>query len=119
MNRGGRPRADAVPSDYDAGFADEDEATLIADPGVYFSADGRRRQDVLLNVSHKKRRLQPTGLDDPLAALIPVPEDQVDTSFAEEEEPDISDPVLGDKCKHYEGSVSFFFCYLHFFLFIP
>ncbi|KAJ7887149.1 hypothetical protein B0H13DRAFT_2342514 [Mycena leptocephala] len=102
MNRGGRPRADAVPTDYDAGFTDEDETTVTADRGVYFSADGRRKQEILLNVSHKRRRLHPTGLDDRLATWIPVPEDTVDTSLADDS--DIPDPVLGDKRKRYDGS---------------
>jgi hypothetical protein len=107
MNRGGCPRADAVPTDYDAGFADEDETTVTADRGVYFSADGRCKQEILLNVSHKRRRLHPTGLDDRLATWIPVPEDTVDTSLADDS--DIPDPVLGDKRKRYDGSVRFFF----------
>ncbi|KAJ6459360.1 hypothetical protein C8R47DRAFT_1226636 [Mycena vitilis] len=100
MNRGGRPRVDAVERNFDAGFADEDEDTVTADRGVYFSADGRRRQDVLLNVAVKKRRLDPAGLKDGLASWIPVPEDEVDTNAEDAE----ASAISGDKRKRYASS---------------
>jgi hypothetical protein len=106
MNPGGRPRTNAIEKDYDTGFADDDDNTISADRGVYFSADGRRRHDVLLNVAVKRRKLKPANLDDHLAGWIPVPEDQVDTTL-ETDIPDTADPVAGDKRKRYESSVSF------------
>ncbi|KAJ7669894.1 hypothetical protein DFH06DRAFT_1125303 [Mycena polygramma] len=54
--------------------------TVAADRGVYFSVDGLRRNEELLNISHKKRRLNPTQLDDALAEWVPVPDDD----FSEE-----------------------------------
>ncbi|KAJ7629780.1 hypothetical protein DFH06DRAFT_1140974 [Mycena polygramma] len=73
MSRVGRHRyKNVVDLDDDA---DDLQETTIADRGVYFSTDGRRRQVELLNVSHKKRRVNPTDLDDSLAEWIPVPDD--------------------------------------------
>ncbi|KAJ7832602.1 hypothetical protein B0H13DRAFT_1914961 [Mycena leptocephala] len=51
------------------------DTTLAADRGVYFSNDGRRRNVKLLNVAHKKRRINLSALDNALAEWIPVPED--------------------------------------------
>ncbi|KAJ7870131.1 hypothetical protein B0H13DRAFT_1634924 [Mycena leptocephala] len=48
---------------------------LTADKGVYFSADGLRRQEELLNVAHKQRRVQPSELADLYGQWIPLPED--------------------------------------------
>ncbi|KAJ7742488.1 hypothetical protein DFH07DRAFT_777724 [Mycena maculata] len=62
--------------DYDiaVGFDDEDDDAGVAfDRGVYFSSDGRRRDEEMLNVSHKKRRVQPNDLTDAYAEWIPVP----------------------------------------------
>ncbi|KAJ7675296.1 hypothetical protein B0H17DRAFT_1207804 [Mycena rosella] len=50
--------------------------TPSADRGVYFSADGRRRQEELLNIRHKKRRVQPSELADSYGEWIPVPRDE-------------------------------------------
>ncbi|KAK6988081.1 CxC2 domain-containing protein [Favolaschia claudopus] len=55
--------------------------TVIGDRGIYLSLDGYRREEELLNVSHKKRRLEPSNLDDQLALWIPVP----DEDFNEDE----------------------------------
>ncbi|KAJ7711507.1 hypothetical protein B0H16DRAFT_1480292 [Mycena metata] len=110
MNRGGRPRADAAQQNYDVSFQhDQEENAVAADRGVEFSADGRRRQEFLLNVTHKKRRLEPTQLDDRLAFWIPVPEDQVDTGDGGEAGQDADDSdgengVVGEKRKRYDGS---------------
>ncbi|KAK7008533.1 CxC2 domain-containing protein [Favolaschia claudopus] len=57
------------------------EFTLSGDRGFYLSSDGQRRQEELLNVAHKKRRLEPSNLDDQLAQWIPTPDD----GFNEEE----------------------------------
>jgi hypothetical protein len=107
-NPGGRPRTNTVDKDYDAGFADDDNNTISADRGVYFSADGRCRHDILLNVAVKRRKLKPANLDDHLAGWIPVPEDQVDTTLeTDADAADMAELVAGDKRKRYESSVSF------------
>ncbi|KAJ6503118.1 hypothetical protein DFH09DRAFT_1252002 [Mycena vulgaris] len=46
-----------------------------ADRGIYLSTDGERRQEELLNLMHKKRRMEPTELNDALAEWVPVPDD--------------------------------------------
>ncbi|KAK7043451.1 CxC2 domain-containing protein, partial [Favolaschia claudopus] len=56
--------------------------TRIADRGIYLSYDGERRKEELLNVSHKKRRLDPSSLEDQLAHWIPVPDDNFDEEEA-------------------------------------
>ncbi|KAJ7088008.1 hypothetical protein B0H15DRAFT_949821 [Mycena belliarum] len=53
---------------------------FAADKGVYLSGDGRRQAHEQQNVSHKKRRLEPSDLRDTLAEWIPVPDDD----FSEE-----------------------------------
>lgn len=110
MNRGGHPRRDGRVSgdaNFDAGVGEEDPWMLTADHGIYFSADGHRREEALLNISHKKRRLEPSLLDDRLAAWIPVPEDSLDVPAGLDEE---SQPVpsAGDKRKRYDSSVFIF-----------
>ncbi|KAJ7138480.1 hypothetical protein C8R43DRAFT_1089333 [Mycena crocata] len=60
-----RHRADIV--DFAVGDDDENPS---ADLGVYISTDGQRRQEEMMNISHKKRRLT-----DLLAEWNPVPED--------------------------------------------
>ncbi|KAJ7430144.1 hypothetical protein B0H11DRAFT_2166577 [Mycena galericulata] len=99
-NRGGRPRVRPTDNDFAAaGFGDGEETVVTADRGVYFSLDGRRRQDELLNVSHKKRCVNPNALDDRLAQWIPIPDDDLAST---DEEPPISS--AGDKRKRYESS---------------
>ncbi|KAJ7024932.1 hypothetical protein C8F04DRAFT_1269809 [Mycena alexandri] len=71
------PRFAAV-VDVDFGEDPRETTTVIADHGVYFSADGRRRQEEYLNVTHKKRRVQPSELADSYGHWIPVPEDGYD-----------------------------------------
>jgi hypothetical protein len=77
MSRRGRLRSKNV-VDFEEG---DDDLTLTADRGIYFSSDGQRREEELLNLSHKKRRLIPASLEDQLVQWIPVPED----NFTEEE----------------------------------
>ncbi|KAJ6447425.1 hypothetical protein C8R47DRAFT_1181554 [Mycena vitilis] len=79
MSRRGRHLFKAV-VDLDEGDDPVEPQALAADRGVYFSADGLRRNEELLNISHKKRRLNPTELDDALAEWVPVPDDD----FSEE-----------------------------------
>ncbi|KAJ7123795.1 hypothetical protein C8R43DRAFT_1135846 [Mycena crocata] len=57
---------------------------VVADRGIYFSADGRRRKEELLNVAHKKQRLQPTEMTDSLGRWIPVPDGADFVAAAEE-----------------------------------
>ena len=80
----------------------EDDFTLIGDRGIYLSTDGERRREELLNTVHKKRRLDPSALNDNLAVWIPVP----DTDFTEDSIPAILDgqQVLG-KRKQYTSTV--------------
>jgi hypothetical protein len=109
-NRGGRPRRDSSPIDF-AVEDDEPELTeLVADHGIYFSADGRRRDEELHNVSHKKRRVKPSDLDDSFAEWIPVRDEDYDGGEATGAEIPATvtpDSVLG-KRKTYASSVGLF-----------
>ncbi|KAJ7840769.1 hypothetical protein B0H13DRAFT_2366052 [Mycena leptocephala] len=58
--------------DVDIGFGNKNLSRLVADEGVYISTDGNRRADELLNMTHKKRRLNPKHLHDRFAQWIPV-----------------------------------------------
>ncbi|KAJ7429112.1 hypothetical protein B0H11DRAFT_2266968 [Mycena galericulata] len=58
--------------------AEEHPENLTADRAVYISNDGMRKVDELLNVGHKRRRLRPGELSDPLANWVPVDDDGVD-----------------------------------------
>ncbi|KAJ6493720.1 hypothetical protein C8R47DRAFT_1213989 [Mycena vitilis] len=70
--------------DVDVGYGEN--TGVVADRGVYISTDGNRRAAELLNVAHKKRRLNPENLHDAFAQWIPV---QDDHDF----EPDIADEI--------------------------
>jgi hypothetical protein len=75
---------------------------------VYFSQDGQRRREELLNVSHKKRRLNPSNLSDALGSWIPTPEQEFTEENALEPPPEIVvdlASVLG-KRKEYVSTVS-------------
>jgi hypothetical protein len=109
VNRGGRGRNVLVGRNqtmFVGTDADIEDATLTADRGVYFSSDGRRRKEELLNVVHKKRRVNITELDDSLAIWTPVSVDEVDglTDGPTAETDDPPPSVLG-KRKTYESSV--------------
>jgi hypothetical protein len=106
-NRGGRPRRDAIDIDFMAEDDEPNPVELVADHGIYFSADGRRRDEELHNISHKKRRVKPSELKDSFAEWIPVPdEDYVGGEpVAEMPEETVADSVLG-KRKFYASSVS-------------
>ncbi|KAJ7772559.1 hypothetical protein DFH07DRAFT_953027 [Mycena maculata] len=70
------PRGHQFQNLVDAGFGDDDdEHELIGDIGVSFSSDGHRRDQELFNVSHKKRRVQPSQLADSYAEWISVPDE--------------------------------------------
>ncbi|KAK7045182.1 CxC2 domain-containing protein [Favolaschia claudopus] len=85
-----------VDDDYDgANF------TLTGDRGIYLSFDGQHREEELLNVTHKKRRLEPTQLDDQLAQWIPIPDDNFDENEAQNSIPQAT--VLG-KRKEYQST---------------
>ncbi|KAJ7038551.1 hypothetical protein C8F04DRAFT_1255829 [Mycena alexandri] len=71
--------------DVSIGFGEEDQARVGADHGVHISTDGNCRAEELLNVTHKKRRLNPKHLNDVLARWIPAEnEDDLDTSVADQ-----------------------------------
>ncbi|KAJ7457546.1 hypothetical protein B0H11DRAFT_1738205 [Mycena galericulata] len=76
MSHPGRPRRKDV-VDIDQGDPAGGDSEFAADCAIYFSSDGRRRQEELLNIGHKKRRVQPTELDDTFAQWIPVPDDGI------------------------------------------
>ncbi|KAJ7493142.1 hypothetical protein B0H11DRAFT_1911569 [Mycena galericulata] len=78
MGRHADARNDLLDADYGDRSYEQTEATLTADLSVYLSSNGRRRLDELLNVGHKKRRVQPSDLDDSYAQWIPVPDDGYD-----------------------------------------
>jgi hypothetical protein len=105
-NRGGRPRRDSSPIDIAVDDAHLDAPDVVADHGIYFSADGRRREEELLNISHKKRRVKPSDLADSFAEWIPVRvEDFENNQESEAQEVSIDVTVLG-KRKKYASSVS-------------
>jgi hypothetical protein len=89
--RGGRPRRDSSPIDFDAEDDAPADLQVVADHGVYFSADGRRRDEELTNVSHKKRRVKPSDLTDSFGEWIPVPQED----YEPDGEPTAMDEVVG------------------------
>ncbi|KAJ6557475.1 hypothetical protein B0H19DRAFT_1261099 [Mycena capillaripes] len=107
MNRnraGRRPYRDVVDYDQEEGGA---EFMLSADRGVYFSRDGQRRQQELLNVSHKKRRLEPSELEDSLAQWILLPDDGFTEEGAREPLPSNSEETsLLGKRKEYNSTTN-------------
>lgn len=120
MSRLGRIPANSLDIDDDGDDMDTD---FVADRGFYVSADGERRQAELLNLAHKKRRLDPIGLDDPLATWTPVPgEDFTEEDGFVEAAPTVEEAVDGvgpselGKRKEYISTVSFV-VYLRFILF--
>ncbi|KAJ6495718.1 hypothetical protein C8R47DRAFT_974024 [Mycena vitilis] len=78
---------------------DTEDATVTGDRGIYLSADGNRRNEELLNQSHKKRRLKvkPSSLHDSLAQWIPVDNDA-------DGETELLDSVSSAKRKRYTSS---------------
>ncbi|KAJ7152741.1 hypothetical protein C8R43DRAFT_1127191 [Mycena crocata] len=81
--------------------------TVVADRGIFFSSDGRRRKEELLNVAHKKRRLEPEELNDSLGHWIPVGEDGFAPGELPDPAPDVNETdaatVLG-KRKEYAST---------------
>ncbi|KAJ7793449.1 hypothetical protein B0H14DRAFT_2622840 [Mycena olivaceomarginata] len=112
VNRGGRGRK-VVAKRSTTLFIGTDEndqdTTLTADRGVYFSADGRRRKEELMNVAHKKRRVNPTELDDSLAVWTPVAleEEQFITDASTAETDNSAATTIPGKRKTYESSRPF------------
>jgi hypothetical protein len=74
----------------------------VADCGIYVAADGLSRQEELLNIGMKKRRVLPTELRDSLGKWLPVPE------YGDEQENDVplSEPIAQGKQKEYASTVS-------------
>ncbi|KAF7372731.1 CxC2 domain-containing protein [Mycena sanguinolenta] len=112
FSRGGRGRGvlgkPGKRLSFYVGEEDTVDTTLVADRGIYFSQDGMRRKEELLNVAHKKRKLVPAQLDDALAVWTPVSlEEEVtgseDISTLDATDSGAGDTVLG-KRKTYESS---------------
>ncbi|KAJ6561834.1 hypothetical protein B0H19DRAFT_1209995 [Mycena capillaripes] len=64
--------------DIEVGEDPRDATTIVADRGVYFLSEpfeGLSRQEELLNISHKKRGVQPTDLSNSYGLWIPMPEE--------------------------------------------
>ncbi|KAJ7805460.1 hypothetical protein B0H14DRAFT_3485136 [Mycena olivaceomarginata] len=94
----GRPRArDLLDLDAEEPGADEQ---LVADRGIYVAADGLSRQEELLNVGMKKKRVLPSELQDPLGEWLPVPEYGDD----EGNEATSSEPAALGKRKEYAST---------------
>ncbi|KAJ7837463.1 hypothetical protein B0H13DRAFT_1912461 [Mycena leptocephala] len=76
--------------DIDVGGDDFQPTSVTSDRGIYFSSDGRRREEELLNVTHKKRRVQPSKLNDSYGEWIPIPDDSLDDEESRDSE---SNPI--------------------------
>ncbi|KAJ7123325.1 hypothetical protein C8R46DRAFT_1238052 [Mycena filopes] len=89
--------------DANVGFDGADPVTDIsADRGVYFSNDGRRHVETLLNVEHKKPHVTPGNLDDRWAEWLPVDDSHIELDRELLEQ---MDKVSGTgKRKRYESS---------------
>ncbi|KAJ7652310.1 hypothetical protein B0H17DRAFT_1214975 [Mycena rosella] len=104
MNRRGRPRTkNIVDIDEDNDY----QNNFTADRGIYFSADGERRHEEVLNLRHKKRRLEPIELDDTLGQWVPVPDDdyEEDAHDMPAAVPSLAPTVLG-KRKEYISTMN-------------
>ncbi|KAJ7235925.1 hypothetical protein C8J57DRAFT_1248026 [Mycena rebaudengoi] len=112
MHHGGCPNDDVhVDMGGGSGVAAGEETIVSTDRGIYFSADSLRRQEELLNVSHKKCRIQPSHLEDSYGLWIPVPEwggeDAADQNLDDhgQGEDGGEEPLSSaNKRKHYESS---------------
>jgi hypothetical protein len=93
----------------DIEVGDDLQATSVtADRGIYFSSDGRRREEEFLNVTHKKRRVQPSKLNDSYGEWIPIPDDSLDDEESRDSELNpinAVNAVPGQKRKVYASSV--------------
>lgn len=99
-----RPGRPAYKNLVDLGEDDAYDAQRVADCGIYFSSDGLRMTEEVRNVRHKKRRVEPSDLNDALAEWVPVREE----GFSEDAVAEgAADPatVLG-KRKVYTSTVS-------------
>ncbi|KAJ6567629.1 hypothetical protein DFH09DRAFT_1247212 [Mycena vulgaris] len=115
LNPGGRGRG-MLSTQSDMMIEDTPEpSSFSADHGVYYVRD--QRAEELRNVSHKKRRLNPTDLKDNLAQWIPVEVDPEewgggdagpDTNGQSDDIDDmtgsVEDPVILGKRKKYDSS---------------
>ncbi|KAJ6513594.1 hypothetical protein C8R47DRAFT_1286276 [Mycena vitilis] len=102
MQRAGRHSCkNVVDLDQDDDYA----ATRVADVGIYFSIDGQTRSEEVSNIRHKKRRVGPSDLKDPLAEWIPGRDDDFTEDAARETEEIVVDlgTVLG-KRKQYAST---------------
>ncbi|KAK7022477.1 CxC2 domain-containing protein [Favolaschia claudopus] len=89
-----RERNRNVDVDVDDDFGGADFA-VTGDRGIYLSFDGQHRNEELLNIAHKKRRIDPANLDDQLAQWIPTPDDNFDEDDVQISQPERT--VLGKR----------------------
>ncbi|KAJ7115521.1 hypothetical protein C8R43DRAFT_1138146 [Mycena crocata] len=107
VNRGGRGRT--TTSQHATLYVDTnddtEDVTLSADRGVYFSSDMARRKEELMNIAHKKRRLESTDADE-LAEWSPVEVPEVGLTPGDPVATESSDstPVVLGKRKTYDSS---------------
>ncbi|KAJ7028878.1 hypothetical protein C8F04DRAFT_1265444 [Mycena alexandri] len=66
----------------DLGADDDDDLAIPVDRSFYFSTDGLRSKEEVGHLRHKKRRLEPSELNDSLAEWIPVPDENFDEDRA-------------------------------------
>lgn len=100
------PGRRAERSFFDTGFGDDagEESTLTADLGIYLSFDGRRKEEEMLNVGHKKRRIvDPTNPEDSYGEWIPVPDQ--DCNMEDMVLDDVASVPDSRKRKEYASSV--------------
>jgi hypothetical protein len=106
-SRGGRGRRIAGSQSRPricVGTQEEDDTDFLADRGYYISDNSTRRNEELLDIPHKKRRVDRHELDDPLASWDPMPTgDGEDLNDMEND----TGPTLLGKRKNYESSVCF------------
>jgi hypothetical protein len=107
MNRIGRHPHKNLP-DFSTSDGAEEEVTT-ADHVFYLSSDGLRRQEERLNLTHKKRRVKPSELEDSYAQWIPVNDDgfedeEMAGGAREDDGEEEERPTLG-KRKEYASTV--------------
>lgn len=103
VRRRGRP-SNRVDIDHSGGSQHSSSKTVVANRGVYISANvhGLNRTDGLTNIVFKKPRVEPTDLNDDLAAWVPVPEGDF---YSEAAEGQVEAETSGSKRKQYISTV--------------
>ncbi|KAJ7688489.1 hypothetical protein B0H16DRAFT_1753102 [Mycena metata] len=90
--------------DVSIGFGDEDQTQVGTDRGVDILMDGNRRAEELLNITHKKRRLNPKHLNNVLAHWIPAEDEDLETDLADQIPAVPDDLTSSAKRKFYTSS---------------